>query len=62
MTTLFKIEISGNTQSAGSDAVALERLTWHDYASEAEAVKAVDSLAADWANPDAIWDIVTITN
>lgn len=56
----YKIEICGNQTLAGSDARALERLTFQTFETEKSATQAVDALAASWFNPQAIWDIVSI--
>jgi hypothetical protein len=57
----FKIQIDGKINMAGSDKGALERLSWKEYATEKEASDAVDALAANWHDPAAVWDIVSVT-
>lgn len=60
MSNKFKIEVCGNINMAGADASALERLEGREYATEEEAAKVVDALAASWANPHGIWEIVAV--
>jgi hypothetical protein len=56
----FKIEVCGDIQKAGSDAKALERLENQEFNTEEAAYLAVDNLAANWANPQGVWDIVAV--
>jgi hypothetical protein len=58
--TKFKIEICGDIKMAGSDNAKLERLTNVEFDNEESANKAVGELAADWARPQGIWDIVAV--